>query len=81
MDVEGDRAMVAIVGADLTQLVGPNGKMPFRSSLASLSPSRPAIGPPHAFDIAWTPCRASRAVDRTGTAACDRAKEEERVKA
>ena len=27
MDVEGDRAMVAIVGAKLTQLVGPNGKV------------------------------------------------------
>lgn len=27
MDVEGDRAMVAIVGADLGQLVGPNAKV------------------------------------------------------
>jgi len=27
MDVEGDRAMVAAVGAKLTQLVGPNGKV------------------------------------------------------
>ena len=27
MDVEGDRAMVSIVGADLRQLVGPNGEV------------------------------------------------------
>jgi spoIIIJ-associated protein len=27
MDVEGDRAMVAIVGAELSQLVGPQGKV------------------------------------------------------
>ena len=44
MDVEGDRALVSIVGGDLDQLVGraARSSTPSRSSPASPSPARPA---------------------------------------
>lgn len=78
MDVEGDRAMVAIVGADLKQLVGPNGKVLdalqelTRLAVTQQTGDRSRL----MLDIAGH--RAARRTQLTelGTAACDRAKEE-----
>ncbi len=76
MDVEGDRAMVAIVGAELTQLVGPNGKVLdalqelTRLAVTQQTGDRSRL----MLDIAGH--RAARRTQLTelGTAACERAK-------
>ncbi len=76
MDVEGDRAMVAIVGAELTQLVGPNGKVLdalqelTRLAVTQQTGDRSRL----MLDIAGH--RAARRAQLTelGSAACDRAK-------
>lgn len=76
MDVEGDRAMVAIVGSSLDELVGPNGKVLdalqelTRLAVTQQTGERSRL----MLDIAGH--RASRRdqLTRLGTEACEKAK-------
>ena len=76
MDVEGDRAMVAIVGAELTQLVGPDGKvLDALQELTRLAVTQ-QTGDRSRLMLDVAGHRAARRTQLTelGTAACDRAK-------
>jgi spoIIIJ-associated protein len=76
MDVEGDRAMVAIVGAKLTQLVGPNGKVLdalqelTRLAVTQQTGDRSRL----MLDVAGHRAARREQLTELGTAACDRAK-------
>ena len=78
MDVEGDRAMVAIVGAKLTQLVGPNGKVLdalqelTRLAVTQQTGDRSRL----MLDVAGHRAALREQLTELGTAACDRAKAE-----
>ena len=78
MDVEGDRAMVAIVGAKLTQLVGPNGKVLdalqelTRLAVTQQTGDRSRL----MLDVAGHRAARREQLTELGTAACDRAKAE-----
>ncbi len=78
MDVEGDRAMVAIVGEDLNQLVGPKGKvLDALQELTRLAVTQ-QTGDRSRLMLDVAGFRAGRRQQLTdlGTAACDRAKDE-----
>ena len=76
MDVEGDRAMVAIVGAKLTQLVGPNGKVLdalqelTRLAVTQQTGDRSRL----MLDVAGHRAARREQLTELGMAACDRAK-------
>ena len=76
MDVEGDRAMVAIVGAKLTQLVGPHGKVLdalqelTRLAVTQQTGDRSRL----MLDVAGHRAARREQLTELGTAACDRAK-------
>ena len=78
MDVEGDRAMVAIVGAKLTQLGGPNGKVLdalqelTRLAVTQQTGDRSRL----MLDVAGHRAARREQLTELGTAACDRAKAE-----
>ena len=78
MDVEGDRAMVAIVGAKLTQLVGPNGKVLdalqelTRLAVTQQTGDRSRL----MLDVAGHRAARREQLTELRTAACDRAKAE-----
>ncbi|MBP7971750.1 MAG: R3H domain-containing nucleic acid-binding protein [Candidatus Nanopelagicales bacterium] len=78
MDVEGDRAMVAIVGESLQQLVGPNGKVLdalqelTRLAVTQQTGDRSRL----MLDVAGHRAARREALTELGTEACDRAKSE-----
>lgn len=78
MDVEGDRAMVAIVGESLRQLVGPNGKVLdalqelTRLAVTQQTGERSRL----MLDVAGHRAARREALTELGTQACDRAKSE-----
>jgi spoIIIJ-associated protein len=77
MDVEGDRAMVAIVGSDLSQLVGPKGKvLDALQELTRLAVTQ-QTGDRSRLMLDVAGHRAARRTELTklGTEACERAKE------
>jgi spoIIIJ-associated protein len=76
MDVEGDRAMVAIVGAKLTQLVGPNGKvLDALQELTRLAVTQQTCDRSRLMlDVAGHRAARREQLTELGTAACDRAK-------
>lgn len=77
MDVEGDRAMVAIVGADLEQLVGPNAKVLdalqelTRLAVTQQTGDRSRL----MLDIAGYRAGRRKTLTELGTQACEKAKE------
>lgn len=78
MDVEGDRAMVGIVGDDLNQLVGSNGKvLDALQELTRLAVTQ-QTGDRSRLMLDVAGFRAARRQQLTdlGSAACDRAKDE-----
>lgn len=78
MDVEGDRAMVAIVGASLNQLVGPNAKVLdalqelTRLAVTQQTGERSRL----MLDVAGYRAERRRQLTELGTEACNRAKED-----
>jgi len=78
MDVEGDRAMVAIVGEDLNQLVGSNGKVLdalqelTRLAVTAQTGDRSRL----MLDVAGFRAARRQELTDVGSAACDRAKDE-----
>lgn len=78
MDVEGDRAMVAIVGDNLNQLVGSNGKVLdalqelTRLAVTQQTGDRSRL----MLDVAGFRAARRQQLTDVGSAACDRAKDE-----